>query len=171
MGRDKATLPIDGVPQAERIVQQLAAANIRVTTLGRQPTPGAAFLADEEVQEGPLAALARFQPKAPWVFVASCDLPLFDAGLVGLLAQTIGVRQAAVPVVGGWRQPLCALYDASAWQTLSHIGGSCAMKWLDTLDARLVTEAEMRQHGLNPAIATGANTPEELGQALSAQEN
>lgn len=169
MGKDKALLPIDGVPQAERIVQGLASIGIQTTTLGREPTPGARFLPDSEEFAGPIAALARFRPTAELVFVASCDLPRFDPALVPFLASRIGDRDAAAPIAEEWRQPLCALYRASAMEVLKDLdqtGGRCAMKWLDRLSIREVGPEEFVEAGLDPLIALGANTPEELERAL-----
>lgn len=173
MGSDKARLPIDGVPQAERIVRQLSAAGLSVTTLGREPVTGADFLPDEEEHAGPIAALARFRPSQPLVFVASCDLPRFDAGLVGVLAERLGEHDAAVPVAEGWRQPLCALYRATAFDGLPKLvagDARCAMKWLDRLSVREVQPEELSAAGIDPAVALGANTPEELERALKSRQ-
>ncbi len=164
MGVDKATLLVDGVPQAERIVSSLTAFGIPVTTLGRVPTPGASFLADSEEGGGPVAALGRFRPSSDLVFVASCDLPLFDAALVPLLASFIGDLEAAVPMVDGWRQPLCGLYQASVFGSMRD--SSCAMDWLDGLSCRVVGEEELLAAGIDPRSVNGANTREELDEAL-----
>jgi molybdopterin-guanine dinucleotide biosynthesis protein A len=169
MGRDKATLPIDGVPQATRIVRALRAHGLAVTVLGREAVEGAAFLPDAEDLAGPAAALARFTPTADAVFVASCDLPLFDPRLVDLLADRLGEAQAVAPVVETWRQPLCALYRAEAFATLQAVvaeGFRCPMRWLDRLEPVLLDEAVLQEAGIDPRATLGANTPEELADAL-----
>lgn len=170
MGRDKATLPVDGVPQAERIVKLLSEAGIPVTVLGQEPVAGANFLKDLEAFGGPLAALSRFVPTCETVFVCSCDLPRFDGRIPGLLARRMGGADVAAPFIDGFRQPLCALYRASAFERLSSLvasGRECAMAWLDELEAVLLSEAEFLAAGINPASMRGANTPEELERALS----
>lgn len=166
MGEDKASLQINGVPQAERIVRSLRAAGIEVTTLGRAPVEGASFLADEEEFRGPLAALARFKPTADAVFVSSCDLPRFDASLVRFLADRLGGHESAVPFVDGYRQPLCALYRRSAWDKLP-TERQCAMGWLEALDVVLVSEQELLDAGVSPASTRGANSREELDRVLN----
>ena len=166
MGVDKARLFVDGEPQAERMVRLLSERGLPVTTLGREPTAGAAFIPDPEEFPGPITALKRFQPKKPWVFVSSCDLPRFDAALIDLLKERIGSQAAAVPVVDGWRQPLCALYRADAFATLRGLEGQCAMSWIDALDVVYVSEEELLRAGLSPNVTRGANTPEELEQVL-----
>lgn len=171
MGQDKAKLPIDGVPQAERIVRQFLAAHIPVTVLGRESVQGAGFLRDQSEFGGPIAALLAYQPKADFVFVASCDLPQFDVKLVDFLMRRIGSADACAPEVDGYRQPLCALYTARAFSKLETLEDQCAMGWLRSLISVTVPEKELQAAGLKPAAARGANTPEELVQALQEGSN
>lgn len=169
MGRDKASLPIDGVPQAKRVVDALLTKVVNVTVLGRQPVEGAEFLPDAEEFAGPAAALARFEPTADAVFVASCDLPLFDPRIIDLLAAELEGHRAVAPLVDDWRQPLCALYRAETFATLKEVaaeGIRCPMKWLARLDPRLLDEAALTQAGIDPRATLGANTPDELAEAL-----
>lgn len=169
MGADKASLLIQGVPQAERIALGLQRAGLPVTVLGRMPIERCSFVLDAEEFAGPLSALARFEPSADFVFVCSCDLPRFDSLLVQFLRQRIGAHEAAVPVVNGWRQPLCALYRGSAFEKLGPIldsGHGCAMSWLDSLDHVVLAEEAMRESGIDPLCAQGANTREEWDELL-----
>lgn len=169
MGRDKASLPIDGVPQAQRIVEALRVKVVKTTVLGRHPVPGAEFLPDGEEFAGPAAALARFEPSSDAVFVASCDLPLFDPRIVDLLAEALGDHRAAAPLVEEWRQPLCALYRAETFATLKEVvaaGIRCPMKWLARLEPVLLDETVLRSAGIDPRSTLGANTPDELQEAL-----
>lgn len=169
MGEDKAGIPIDGVPQAQRIADALGALGIPVTILGRAPIPGHGFLPDSDEFAGPLSALARFEPDADAVFVCSCDLPLFDARIVSALLAALGDKDAAVPKVSGFRQPLCALYRSRALALMPNVlsqKGACAMRWLDTLDHVVVGEDELAAVGLDPQCAQGANTREEFERML-----
>lgn len=155
MGRDKAAIPIDGVPMGERIARELARVCEPVTVVGRSAIEGFAFLEDEEEFAGPLVALSRVRPVAEFVFVASCDLPLFDASVVEELAVRIGDADAAIPVVDGRLQPLCALYRASAFGRISP-GQRRVMAWLGSLQAVGVTDLP------RPEAVRNANLPEEL---------
>jgi len=166
MGQDKASLSIEGVPQARRIVNQLASHGLAVTILGREPIEGAAFLKDKEEFGGPIAALAAFTPTTDAVFVTSCDLPNFDVALIDLLSQKIGTAEACAPVTDGFRQPLCALYKREAFDKLASLEDQCAMSWLNALDTQLVSEDELRSAGIDPASTRGANTPEEFAEAV-----
>jgi molybdopterin-guanine dinucleotide biosynthesis protein A len=111
MGRDKATLVIDGEPLARRLAALLAA----VTRPALEVGPGSSGLAtaDPDPREGPLAAIA-----AGWrslgklghcgpVLVIATDLPRLTIEVLGWLAgrsETVSV----VPVVQGRPQSLCA---------------------------------------------------------------
>jgi molybdopterin-guanine dinucleotide biosynthesis protein A len=159
MGRDKASLPIDGVPMAERIA--LALGGLPVTVLGRSAIEGFDFLPDAEEFQGPAVALSRAKPKRELVFVVACDLPRFDARIVALLESHLGGSEAAVPLVGGKLQPLCALYRERAFERL--IGCRSMMAWLDRLNVVAVEESEIWKEGIDPASLRGANKPSELG--------
>ncbi len=158
MGRDKASLPIDGEAQAARIVRLLAEAGIGTTVLGKNPVSGAAFFPDDASVRSPLDALRRFRPRAEFAFVLSCDLPRFDAGLAAFLRGRIDTHEAAAPFVDGFRQPMVALYRSAAFERIPE-DATCPMGWLSALDARLVDEEEL---GPLANATRGANTPEEL---------
>src|SRR5437762_802955 len=108
MGTDKASMPVGGEPMAQRIAQSLAAAGLKVTVLGREPIQGYAFLQDQEEHGGPMAALSAFSPTAEFVFVISCDYPLFDPLVVEVLLSRIGDACASVAEIRGRLQPLLA---------------------------------------------------------------
>ena len=164
MGRDKATLPIDGEAQAARIVRLLAEAGISAIVLGKAPVPGASFLADDGTVKSPIDALRRFRPRAEFAFVLSCDLPRFDARLVSVLREAIGGADAAAPFVDGFRQPMVALYRRAAFDRIPD-DATCPMGWLNALDAVLVDEAAL---GDLAHATRGANTPEELARLVDA---
>lgn len=167
MGRDKASLPIEGEPQALRIVRLLSEVGVPTTALGREPVEGAAFIADDAQISGPLDALRRFRPSQPLVFVLSCDLPRFDARLVNVLAERIEGFDAVAPFVDGFRQPLVALYRAAAFDRM--LDADCPMTWLKGLNYRLVGEEELLEAGVHPDATRGANTPEELSALVGEQ--
>lgn len=162
MGRDKATLPVEGEPLAARIVRLLAEAGVSTVALGRESVEGAGFFADDETVRSPLDALRRFEPSAPFAFVLSCDLPRFDPRLIGFLRDRIGDADAAAPFVDGFRQPMVALYRRQAFGRIPDEG--CPNDWLRALaKVRLVDEAEL---GPLANATRGANTPEELEALL-----
>jgi len=168
MGQDKASLAIDGESLADRMVRILNAANIPVTVLGRRLVDGASFLEDAEDYAGPLSALSRFIPCSHFVLVLSCDMPLFDPSIVSLLRETIGDSDAAVPLTGGYPQPLAALYRASAFTLIGQTidsGSQSMMAWLRSLRVTEIDETTIRQTH-DPRCLIGVNTPEELDALL-----
>lgn len=158
MGRDKASLPVDGEAQAVRIVRLLAEVGVPTTVLGKAPVPGAAFFPDDAAVTGPIGALRRFRPKTDFAFVLSCDLPRFDARLVGALRNAVGSTMAVAPFVDGFRQPMVALYRRAAFDLIPD-HATCPMGWLNALDPVLVDESAL---GPLANATRGANTPEEL---------
>ncbi len=116
---------------------------ILVTVLGREPIEGAAFLKDSEEFAGPLAALAAFHPRRPFVLVVSCDLPLFDPRVVPLLRDEIGEFDAAIPVADRRLQPLCGLYRSRCFEIASAAlreGRRSVFAWVERLSVREIPE-------------------------------
>ncbi|RMG26429.1 MAG: molybdenum cofactor guanylyltransferase [Armatimonadetes bacterium] len=166
MGRDKALIEVDGVPLVRLLAQRLREVCARVTILGRHQIEGCEFLPDRDDFKGPLQALARFEPRQPYVFLLACDIPLFDARLVPYFRQRIGEEQAAVvPLRSGKWQPLCALYRDFAFgelRLLNSLGENRLMPWLDLLDIQTVESAELVAAGFDPKCIASADTPDEL---------
>lgn len=155
MGSDKATLLVEGQPMAVRIAHELLNAGLPVTVLGRDPLADCAFIEDAEEHQGPLSALRRFVPSKAFVFVASCDMPLFRAEVVTQLQSAIGEHEAALPVLDSRRQPLCGLYRASAFEKMRDLSSQRMMDWIALLD---VADVTMQPENL----VRSCNTPEEL---------
>jgi molybdopterin-guanine dinucleotide biosynthesis protein A len=118
MGRDKATIEVDGITLAERTAALLIAA----TTIAVEVGPGASTLAsvqEDPPGQGPLAAIlagrralvARgLSPRASCL-VVSCDLPRLSASVLQRLAEAAG-DASVLPVIDGTEQPLCARWSA-----------------------------------------------------------
>ncbi len=109
MGRDKATLAVDGVPMAARVAAALRDAGARpVIAIGGDPAALAAagleVTADDRPGEGPLAATvtALRCVEQPMVVIAACDLlhpqPAALARVAAELAADVDAL-VAVPVV------------------------------------------------------------------------
>ena len=169
MGEPKAQLLVEGRPQALRIAEALNHRGWPVTVLGREPIEGFKFWADKTEYQGPIFALSTFVPSCDFVFVTSCDLPVFDDRIVDVLLDLIRDKEAAVPFVCGFRQPFCALYRSEAFAKLPEVLSQekiCGMSWIDVLDCQIVEEAEFVKRGVNPLATQGANTKDELKKLL-----
>lgn len=163
MGQDKASITIEGEAMHVRLVRLLEKSGYPTTVLGPQG------VTDREPGAGPLQAIAAFQPNHEWVFVCSCDLPLFEPEVVGVLRALADGYDAVVPSLEGRLQPLAALYSREAINVAQGIGSNehRIMKWVRALHVREVTEDELAASGLQPASVASANTAEEW-QALRA---
>ncbi|HET6665387.1 MAG TPA: NTP transferase domain-containing protein, partial [Acidimicrobiales bacterium] len=116
MGRDKATLPVEGIAMARRVADAAAGAGAqRVVVIGH-PVEGLDHLDDEHPGEGPLGGVVtalRWADVDP-VVVLACDLLRPSAPAVAHAVEVLaGVPSAAVavPVVDGRAQWL-----HSAWR-------------------------------------------------------
>ena len=164
MGFDKSKLQIAGEESALRIARLLKEIGLKVTIFGPDGQ------ADVMPNSGPLAALANYIPKTKWVFVASCDLPLFDVKIVLELKKWIESYDAALPVIDGRAQPFCGLYSQSAISKAAEfdaIGETRVMKWIDSLNVKFINQETISASGLNPDCVRGANTPEEWSSLVS----
>jgi molybdopterin-guanine dinucleotide biosynthesis protein A len=120
MGRDKATLPIDGVPMAVRIARAINPALDPVVAIGRpEPDLAAAGLpvaADLHPGEGPLGGIltAFAWSPAPLVVVVACDLVDVDASTASALVNALQADPALAVATAarepGDAQPLCAAW-------------------------------------------------------------
>lgn len=115
MGRDKATIVVDGATLAARLARMLA----DVASLAVEVGPGHTSLScvrEEPPGAGPLPAVAAGRRAlvaagldAPALVVA-CDLPSVTPALLALLASWPG-EKTALPVVDGREQPLLARWS------------------------------------------------------------
>ncbi|HEX2038649.1 MAG TPA: formate dehydrogenase accessory sulfurtransferase FdhD [Acidimicrobiales bacterium] len=163
-GSDKARIPIDGVPNAQRLADVLTTAldgPVYEVGPGHTSLPTAP---EDRPGEGPLAAIAAGARAllaaghdGPAVVLA-CDLPLADEALVRFLAEQPGTT---VPVVDGRPQPLCARYDGPALAAAPRLvaGGARAVNaLLDVVPLRLVDDVD-------PRALLDVDTPEDLARA------
>lgn len=171
MGVDKASIELNGVSQAQRIVDQLSVAGYPVTVIGREPVGEARFLQDACEFPGPLVALNGFRPRQSKVMVLSCDIPLFQTGIIRFLDEHLDEPfDAALPEIDGRVQPLLGLYRARCWEQLSRhviIKERRMMAWIETLGIRIVAEQEIVHAGIDKFTLMSANSPQELQQLLS----
>ncbi len=125
MGRDKATLPIDGVPMAARVAEALRSAGAApVLAIGGDQAAleavGLAWVADRHPGEGPLGGiLSAFGAVGHEAVVAvvATDLPDLEASEVQALVAALGAHDVAV-AGGEHSEPLCALWRVSACESV-----------------------------------------------------
>jgi molybdopterin-guanine dinucleotide biosynthesis protein A len=161
MGRDKATLLIDGLPMARRVADALLGAGcVEVVTIG-SPVEGIGGLADDDPGAGPLGAVVtalRWAGERA-VIVAACDLVAPDPAVFADLAAHLAVGvDAVVPVSGERLQPLAAVYAPSALAPLAAAFDHGERSITAAMTALAVRYVE----GLSPSGFVDADTPGDL---------
>lgn len=118
MGRDKATIDVDGEPLARRLSRLLAGATTMAVEVG-PGTSGLPSVTEEPCGAGPLAAvvagwreLGRRSGEKRAALVLATDLPDLSPALLELLASQPG-EGSAVLVRQGRPQPLCARWSVA----------------------------------------------------------
>jgi molybdopterin-guanine dinucleotide biosynthesis protein A len=119
MGRDKATMPVDGMELASRVVAAAGAVADPVVLVAPGGHPAAALarrlgvglVADPG--EGPLAALAAGLAAlpTPHVLVLAADHPALRTALLARLLAERGAAQAVACRRDGRLEPLVAVYE------------------------------------------------------------
>jgi molybdopterin-guanine dinucleotide biosynthesis protein A len=123
-GSDKASALLRGRPLLQWVLSALEDVCCRVVVVraAGQQLPDfessipVTVVEDRLPRQGPLAGLAAgFEAvRSPWTFVASCDGPLLAPGLVELLGAQAHGHDVVWPSVGGYLQPLAAMYRVAA---------------------------------------------------------
>lgn len=168
MGRDKATLALDGVPMARRVAEALVDAGVHdVVAVGGDPSLGRelglAHVEDRWPGEGPLGgiitALDVAGPEAPAV-ILSCDLlaPSPEAVRHVLAIRARADADVAVPVAGGRRQWMHAAWHGRVRTILRDVFESGERSVVGAvLGLRMVTVDDVAV-----AALADADTPDDL---------
>jgi molybdenum cofactor guanylyltransferase len=115
-GRDKAFAAVGGEPIAVRTVRLFRELFPQVLVVTNRPERferlGCETLTDRIPGCGPLGGLhaGLVASHHPHAFVAACDMPRLDAGVIRFLLGRIGSADAIVPCWEGDVEPLHAVY-------------------------------------------------------------
>lgn len=182
MGRDKATIEIDGINLLTRVVAALtpvARAGIVVVAAADQELAtlpsNVVVVRDETPFAGPLVALERgiaaLDPTLVSFFLCATDLPRLDAAVVARIVALRGCQDAAVPETDGALQPLAAAYSVQIADRVSALvarGERSMRALLGTLAIRRVTREDLlgdeAVRTCDPGLAslTDVDTPMDL---------
>jgi molybdopterin-guanine dinucleotide biosynthesis protein A len=168
MGRDKALVPVDGVPLAAVVARALAAAGADpVVAVGGDleglRAAGLTAVPDPHQGAGPLAGIATAlrHLDADVVVVLACDLP--NASPDAVRAVVVALRaqpeaHVAVPVLDGRPEPLHAAWRRSALPVVEAALAGADGAVRPVLAALGAVEVE----GLDPRWFANANRPADL---------
>jgi molybdopterin-guanine dinucleotide biosynthesis protein A len=105
----------------------------------------------------------------PLVLCVACDMPLLGPGVIELLLSSARPGDdALVPRIGGWAEPLLAVYGRGATAAFERAILAGRLKVMDALDGlrvRFVDEAELRVADAELHSFVNVNTPGELAAA------
>lgn len=171
MGRDKALLPLDDKTLLEHVIASMQQVFPQVIVSVRETRAGVDLsqVCDEQSGSGPLAGLVAGLAKVdtPWVFAVACDMPYISTQLIEYIDKYRSERQAVVPVVGGYPQPLAAFYSVSCLEVIRKVlaGQDKSLRGLlRQLDVCYVDEAGMSDAALRSFV--DLDTPEDYAAAL-----
>lgn len=184
MGRPKESLPFHGDTLLGHTVATLRACAAPIVVVAREPSQtlpplpdDVARIDDEQPGQGPLAGLAaglrwlrgqRGLADQDPAFVTACDQPFLTAAAVRWLHEQLGPHRLVMPRVGGFLQPLCAIYRLSVLpfaERLLATGKVTPRSLAAAENARVLDEDELRAFDPSLRFLHNVNTPDDYRRA------
>lgn len=181
MGRPKAWLPF-GTDEVllQRLVRLVGAvaSSIVVVAAPKQmlpPLDGSVRIVRDSISDrGPLQGIADGLSEMPegidLVYATATDVPFLVPDWIRLLRERIRDADIAIPFVGGFFQPMAALYRREGVQrSIADLLAADRLRLVDLLEearAIIVNEDDLRS--VDPSLGTlrNLNTPEDYEAAL-----
>ena len=179
MGADKAALRFRGELLLPQLAGRLADCCDQVIVVRRegQELPalpqGVRVVQDLVPGMGPLGGLLTGLAAAPtpFVFLAACDLPLLDVGLIRWLgAHPARAADVLLPQRDGHAEPTHAIYGARCLGAIKQamLSGELGMgTWLGALRVQRIPEEQWRAAHPDGRSFLNVNTPADLARAES----
>jgi molybdopterin-guanine dinucleotide biosynthesis protein A len=181
LGVSKVLLSVDGRSLLLGLLDKLGAVFQEVLLVTRdEPNPaegevfreaenmgGVRVVRDVYPNKGPLGGIhaSLYHASSPLVFVTACDMPFPSLPLaLALLVKARG-REAAVPRVGGYLEPLFAVYAAKAASKAREFldkGVLQVSRFIESLDAYYMEEDEVTRYDPQRISFRNINSWEDL---------
>ncbi|HLF37750.1 MAG TPA: molybdenum cofactor guanylyltransferase, partial [Anaerolineales bacterium] len=171
MGRDKALLPLGGIPLIEHVLRRTAGLAEEVLITTNRPADlvylGVRLVADREPGAGALPGLLTALEAAhgETVLLLACDLPFVCRPLLEHLLSLAHEAQVVVPQWKDNLEPLHAVYSnscANAVRAAMQAGQPRVIDLLPRVTQRVVAEAEIAQFDPDGSSFFNVNTPQDL---------
>lgn len=180
MGRPKAWLPFGPEHLLQRVVRLagVAASPVVVVAAPGQDLPdlpsGVRVVRDSLPGRGPLQGLASGFAAMPepveLIFATATDVPFLEPRWISRLVVRIGDADLAVPNIGGYLQPLAALYRRRTMlPAIESLLAGSRLRVRDLIDAaRAVVLDEDDLRDVDPSLGSirNLNEPADYDQAL-----
>ncbi len=168
MGRPKVTLPFGPELMLPRVVRLVAEAveHVAVVAAAGQELPAlpreVPIRYDRQPERGPLegiaVGLAALRGRAEAAFVTGCDVPLLVPAFVRRMIELAAGFDVAVPHVGGYDEPLSAVYRTSVLPQIEALLAAGRLRpvfLFDEVRTRRVAPEELT--GVDPDLQSLAN--------------
>ncbi len=180
MNQPKASLEWGDASMLHSRVECMLACAHPVVVVGRDPDQDlppidqeAEIVYDSLPGEGPLVGMLAGLERVTWecdaAVVFGCDFPFFDADTLRWLLGQLGDHDAAIPVVDGQPQPLCAIYRTSIATKVSELvkNGERKAQALAGLDnVVLIDDAAITAFDPERRFLFNVNSEDDYQQAL-----
>jgi molybdopterin-guanine dinucleotide biosynthesis protein A len=175
MGRDKALIPLGGVPLIERVLTLAQNLGTEVLITTNQPGPlrylGVSLVSDRVPGQGTLPGLQTALESAHHdrVLVLACDMPFLNRSL---LSYMIDLDTDADVVMPRWKQewePFHAIYRPStclpAIEASLQAGEHRMISFLNRIRTHSIDEGLIREYDPDGLSFFNINSPADLGTA------
>lgn len=178
MGSSKALLSIDGRPLIAHVAALLREVFPRLVVITGDATTAAAANApatpDIYSGKGPLAGVhAALSYWGAPTFCVACDMPYVNASFIRYQCAQLADYDAVVPRIGGYAEPLYALYAPSCLPVMEaalrqeRVGPFSTI--YDQLQVRYIDEPEARPFDAQLRMFENWNTPEQVKTSLTGE--
>lgn len=168
MQREKGLVHFQGKRMVDHVletVQQLTRNVILVANHNDYNCLGVPVMPDIFAGAGPIGGLytGLTNSKSQKNLVLACDTPFVSVDFLSSLLKECGQEDVLVPVHGGMREPLCAVYDQRCVPELKRRIESGALKMMELLDALAFREIKVDTDRWNTKeLFANINTPGDL---------
>ncbi|HWR45519.1 molybdenum cofactor guanylyltransferase [Sporomusa sp.] len=175
MGRDKSLLVLSNETLIERVIRKMQNVTdeiiIASNDTAKYNIPGITEVVDTYPGTGPLGGLHAGLLKMTYqhAFVVSCDMPLFSGQLASYLLEQRAGYDVIAPYIGGYWEPLCAVYSRNCIPAIQHCleeGVRKIIKFYSQVRVRPISEQELIPIDGLEEVFFNLNTPEDLSKLL-----
>ena len=174
MGRDKALIPLGGIPLIEHVLQRVEGLGEEVLITTNRPDDyafvGKRMVEDPQPGAGALHGLltALEAARGQRVLLVGCDMPFVSRSLLEHMLAIATDAEVVIPRRGEKLQPLHAIYAKSCAGPVSQAleaGEKRMISFFPRIQTRIVEQETLDRYDPEGLSFFNANTPEELAKA------